>query len=119
MRFAHVFFAIALALAPFAAFAAPMVTSSPTENLSSKIATGNTWQIVAQPNIARQSIDFVNTNATDACWLYLGPAAPTLTSQAWPVKAGAEFYRGIGMVPSDEVWATCATTNDTYYLTVQ
>jgi hypothetical protein len=93
-----------------------------TVNASVVIATGNTFQQVlaaATKATKRNSLTIQNNNATDACWVYVGPTASATKGTALQLAAGQSYTRYYPYVPSDVIAATCATTSDTLYVDTQ
>lgn len=93
-----------------------------TVNVSVVITTGNTFQSVMASNLGtstpRAQLTINNNNATDSCWIYLGSATATKAISQL-LLAGASYRREWPFVPSDQVQATCATSNDTLYVDYQ
>jgi hypothetical protein len=105
-------------VATSASLSGGVTTAVPTTNGAGTITTGGTFQSVANANTARLSIEFQNTNATDACYIFFGTSGE-LTTNSIVVAAGQDYLRSVGTIPSDKVWVTCATTSDTFYFAVQ
>lgn len=93
------------------------------------IVTGNTFQTILPASAGRRSLAIQNNNGTDSCWLDFGqssalsltgiPSGTSLTAAA-ATKAGAilllpggSYSRYYPYTPSDELQATCTSTNDT------
>lgn len=91
-----------------------------TVNSSATIATGNTFQQVLPSNLGtttqRQSLTIENNNATDSCWIYVGPLASATKATAILLLAGGSYARYWPFVPSDAIQATCASSSDTLYV---
>jgi len=117
---------------------------APTVNGSVKITTGLTFQQVlgaitpttANPN-PRRSLTIQNNNASDSCNVIVGTnqitAGTTTTSTSITINgntltaaqasivltAGQSYTRYYPFVPSDIIFATCATTGDSLYVDTQ
>jgi hypothetical protein len=93
----------------------------PTTNSSVVITTGNTFQQVLAAPVAnpRNSLTIQNNNASDACWVYVGPTASATKGTSIQLAAGQSYTRYIPYIPSDVIAATCATTSDTLYVDTQ
>src|SRR5690349_7848737 len=104
-----------------AAFAQTHPTTLGTTNASVTIATGNTFQSIlssVQVNTqARQSITIQNNNTNnDNCWLYIGATASATKGTSILLAPGGSYQRYYPYIPTDNIAATCTTTNDTLYL---
>jgi hypothetical protein len=101
--------------------AAAQVTRA-TVVVPTTIATGNTFQTILAAG-AKFSIEIVNNNATDSCWITYGTlsngtkitAGNATTATAELLMPGGSFqrYSPSSTVPTDEFEATCATSADT------
>jgi hypothetical protein len=107
-------------------FASPAFAQAPqmrgTVNSSVVIATGNTFQQVLAAlaqNARRNSLTIQNNNATDSCWLYVGPTASATKGTSILLLAGGSYTRYFPYIPSDVIAATCATSSDTLYVDIQ
>lgn len=107
-----------------------------TQNYSTKITTGNTFQQI-RPALSRWSITIQNNNSSDACYLIIGTslvtAGTTTTSTsvsnhgvtmtaaqiAIVLSAGNSWARYYPYVPNDVIYGTCATTGDSLYVDEQ
>lgn len=91
-----------------------------TLNSSAVITTGNTFQTVLASNLGttvqRQALTIENNNATDSCWIYIGPLASATKATSILLLAGGSYTRYWPYVPSDAINATCATSADTLYV---
>jgi hypothetical protein len=88
--------------------------------MSGIIAVGGTFQLAADTDRIRRSIDFVNISA-HSCYLFIGtvlPSVPAIASSI-AVAPGQEYLRITGPIPNDQIWVTCDSTSDPYYLAVQ
>lgn len=115
-----------------------------TLNNSVTVTTGNTFQLIlaaAGPGTSnvRQSLTIQNNNSTDACYLIVGQAtqvtsgstttstnltingATVTAAQAsiYLVGKGGWYTRYWPYVPSDPIYATCASTGDSLYVDIQ
>lgn len=103
--------------------ASAQTTNAATTNGSAVITTGNTFQqvlaAVGTPPAVRRSLTVQNNNASDACWVYVGPTASATKGTAIQLAAGQSYTRYYPYVPSDVIAATCATTSDTLYVDTQ
>jgi hypothetical protein len=108
-------------LAPL--FVSPALAQAPqgfgTLNSSVVIATGNTFQTVLAANSKRRSLTIQNNNATDSCWVYVGPTASATKGTSILLASGQSYIRYYPYTPSDVIAATCATTSDTLYADTQ
>ena len=96
-------------------------TTRATLNVAVTIATGNTFQsiltAVASGGNARQSVTIQNNNTNnDSCWLFIGPTASATKGASILLAPGGSYQRYYPYVPSDNIAATCTTSNDTLYL---
>jgi len=98
-------------------------TNATTTNGSVTITTGSTFQqvlaAVGTPPAIRRSLTIENNNATDSCWIFLGPTANATKGTSILLLAGGAYARYFPYVPSDAVQATCATSADTLYVDTQ
>lgn len=107
------------------AFIAPVYADQPstagTINGSITIAAGNTFQqaLPASTLNNRRSLTVQNNNATDSCWIFIGPTASATKATSILLLAGGSYTRYYPYVPSDVIAATCATTSDTLYVDTQ
>jgi hypothetical protein len=90
-----------------------------TTNASTTIATGNTFQQVLAALSNRQSLTIENNNASDSCWVFVGPSASATKATSILLLSGGSYTRYYPYVPSDAIQATCATTSDTLYVDTQ
>lgn len=100
-----------------------------TINSSVVIATGNTFQQVlasiigatGQTGVAnvRQSLTIENNNASDSCWVFIGPTASAAKGTSILLLAGGSYTRYWPYVPPDNIAATCASNSDTLYVDSQ
>ena len=94
-------------------------TNRSTLNNSATITAGNTFQQVLAANsssVQRQSLTIENNNASDNCWLFIGPTASATKARSILLTPGGSYTRYWPYVPSDNIAATCATTSDTLYI---
>jgi hypothetical protein len=104
------------------AFAQQAPLNLGTVNGSVVIATGNTFQQVLAAltgNNRRRSITIQNNNASDSCWLYVGPTASATKGTSIALTAGQSYTRYYPYVPSDNIAGTCATSSSTLYVDTQ
>lgn len=85
------------------------------------ITSGNTFQSLLSsvtPNRqGRQSITIQNNNTnSDNCWIFLGATASATKATSILLGPGGSYQRYYPYVPSDNIAATCTSTNDTLYL---
>ncbi len=96
---------------------------SSTVNGSVVITTGNTFQqvLAALPGTStrRQSLTIENNNASDSCWVFIGPTASATKGTSILLLVGGSYTRYWPYVPADNIAATCATTSDTLYVDTQ
>ena len=117
-----------------------------TLNQSVKITTGLTYQSVLASNLIvsangtitqRAALIIQNNNATDNCYLIIGtsvvtPGTTTTTTSVTiagasltalqasiTLLAGGSYQRYWPYVPSDTIYATCATSGDSLYIDVE
>ena len=93
-------------------------STRPTVNSSVTIAAGNTFQTVLAASTLnnRRSLTIQNNNATDSCWVFIGPLASATKGTSILLLAGGSYTRYYPYIPSDVVAATCVNTNDTLYV---
>jgi hypothetical protein len=97
------------------------VANMPTTIVPTVITTGNTFQTILPrivPPSVRHSLTIEDNNASDNCWLYIGPGSATKGTAIFMVPGGS-YMRYFPYVPSDVIQATCATSADTLYLDIQ
>lgn len=98
-------------------------TTAATTNGSITITAGNTFQqalaVMAAPPATRRSLTIVNNNASDNCWIFIGATASATKGTSILLLPGGSYTRYYPYVPSDNIAATCATTNDTLYIDTQ
>lgn len=91
-----------------------------TLNSSATITAGNTFQTILASNfgtaVQRQALTIENNNATDSCWIFIGPLASATKATSILLLAGGSYTRYWPFVPSDAINATCATSSDTLYV---
>jgi hypothetical protein len=93
-----------------------------TVNGSIVITAGNTFQQVLAAltgNNRRRSLTISNNNATDSCWLFIGPTASATKGTSILLLSGGSYTRYYPYIPSDNIAATCVTTSDTLYADTQ
>lgn len=100
---------------------AAVVSSAPVTIVPIVIATGNTFQqVLAASTINnRFSITIQNNNATDSCWVFLGPNASATKATSILLLAGGSYTRYYPYIPSNAIQVTCVSTSDTMYLDTQ
>lgn len=129
MRFIYAiaYIVIALIAADCVVEAQPANSVSNTNNVSTTIATGGTFQQIAAANSTRKSLDFVNicnvagncTAVTNKCYLFIAATGTPTVANSIPVPAGSEYLRSSGNIPSDAILATCDGNGDKFYLGLQ
>lgn len=95
------------------------VSAAATTVSNGTITTGGTFQQIAASNSSRKSFEFQNNNASDACYIFFGATGSATTAKSIKVVAGGYYLRSSGVIPSDAIQTTCATTSDTFYAAVQ
>ncbi len=100
---------------------AAVVSSAPVTIVPIVIVTGNAFQqILAASTINnRFSLTIQNNNATDSCWVFLGPNASATKATSILLLAGGSYTRYYPYIPSNAIQVTCASTADTMYLDTQ
>ncbi len=89
-------------------------------NSSIVITLGNTFQTALAAKANRQSITIQNNNTTtDNCWIFLGATASATKGTSILLTPGSSYTRYFPYVPTDNIAATCVTTNDTLYIDTQ
>jgi hypothetical protein len=111
--------AAVMAALSFPAFGQSM---APTLNLSVTIAVASSFQSV--PGLtagatSRRSLTIQNNNATDSCWVFLGPTASATKARAILLIPGGSYQRYYPYIPNDNVAVTCATAGDFVYVDTQ
>lgn len=79
----------------------------------------NVLSVVGTATSIRRSLEVMNNNASDKCYLYLGTTANASTATAILLTSGVIYARYYPYVPSDAVNIACASTGDTYYVGTQ
>jgi len=67
----------------------------------------------------RRSLTIQNNNISDNCWLFIGANASATKGTSILLTPGQSYTRYYPYIPSDNISATCATTNDTLYIDTQ
>ena len=101
------------------AFAQTTPQGRGTVNGSVVIVTGNTFQTVLAANPRRLSLTIQNNNASDSCWLFIGPLASATKGTSILLATGQSYARYYPYLPSDVIAATCAANSDTLYVDTQ
>lgn len=116
-RLAALLLAACLGIGPVAA-----QTVAATTNSSAVITAGNTFQSVLAGitfTNSRRSLTIQNNNASDSCWLFIGPTASATKGTSILLTSAQPYIRYYPYIPSDNIAATCAATNDTLYVDTQ
>lgn len=95
-----------------------VATNFSTKNISATITTGGTFQSLLPTlasGVVRQSLTIQNNNATDNCWIFLGPLALATESTSILLLPGGSYTRYWPYVPSDAINVTCVSNGDTIY----
>jgi hypothetical protein len=96
--------------------------NTPTTNRAVAITTGGTFQIVVPASTSKLSVTIQNNNSistgTEYCYVYVGSGTAT-TSNSIILAPGGSYQRYFPFLPSDDIQATCTTTNDTIYVDTQ
>lgn len=108
-----------------------------TTNQSVKITTGLTYQTVLAASVTRHSLTIENNNSSDTCYLIVGTtqitsgttttssnitiagATVTVAQASITLGANGSYTRYYPFVPSDTIYATCASTGDSLYVDTQ
>lgn len=97
-------------------------SNAPTVNLSLTVAAPNIFQSI--PGLgagasSRRSLTIENNNASDNCWVFLGPVANATTAKSILLGPGGSYQRYYPYVPNDNVAVACASSGDTLYVDTQ
>lgn len=107
----------ALALWPSAAMAQNV--AFPTINASVTITTNSTFQTILAPNSFRRTLEVVNNNLSNPCYITFGTtstgtvitaANATLARSILIPSNGGYFSWALPAIPSDEIEGTCTGT---------
>lgn len=93
-----------------------------TLNSTATISNGNAFQTVLNSvaSSGRKALTIQNNNTNgDSCWLFIGPLASATKGTSILLGSGGSYQRYYPYLPSDQINATCATTNDTLYIDTQ
>src|SRR5882724_10006994 len=70
-----------------------------TLNSSAAITAGNTFQQLLAANAKRRSLTIQNNNASDSCWIFIGPTASATKATSMLLFPGGSYNRYYPYIP--------------------